>query len=113
MTGFLVNIFLCFELMNVGTISSVELEKQSFCDLKVANNTEHHVAFKVITSLIVIIDLDYRLSNEFCIFCIWLTLNVYFSITRAIGQNDLAQEVLCASQHRCCTALGFLHHKRS
>lgn len=27
--------------------SAVELEKQSFCDLKVANNTEHHVAFKV------------------------------------------------------------------
>ncbi|KAJ6415669.1 hypothetical protein OIU84_004465 [Salix udensis] len=28
----------------------VELEKQSFCDLKVANNTEHHVAFKVKTT---------------------------------------------------------------
>ncbi|KAG5248901.1 vesicle-associated protein [Salix suchowensis] len=27
-----------------------ELEKQSFCDLKVANNTEHHVAFKVKTT---------------------------------------------------------------
>lgn len=26
---------------------SVELEKPSFCDLKVVNNTEHHVAFKV------------------------------------------------------------------
>lgn len=26
---------------------SVEVEKQSFCDLKVVNNTEHHVAFKV------------------------------------------------------------------
>ncbi|KAJ6963083.1 hypothetical protein NC652_001648 [Populus alba x Populus x berolinensis] len=28
----------------------VELEKQSFCDLKVVNNTEHHVAFKVKTT---------------------------------------------------------------
>ncbi|KAH9776990.1 Vesicle-associated protein 2-1 [Citrus sinensis] len=28
----------------------VELEKQSFCDLKVINNTEHHVAFKVKTT---------------------------------------------------------------
>ncbi|KAG7015698.1 Vesicle-associated protein 2-1 [Cucurbita argyrosperma subsp. argyrosperma] len=28
----------------------IELEKQSFCDLKVANNTEHHVAFKVKTT---------------------------------------------------------------
>lgn len=27
-----------------------ELEKQSFCDLKVINNTEHHVAFKVKTT---------------------------------------------------------------
>ncbi|KAL3499719.1 hypothetical protein ACH5RR_038812 [Cinchona calisaya] len=27
-----------------------ELEKQSFCDLKVANTTEHHVAFKVKTT---------------------------------------------------------------
>ncbi|KAJ8754418.1 hypothetical protein K2173_002869 [Erythroxylum novogranatense] len=27
-----------------------ELEKQSFCDLKVANNTAHHVAFKVKTT---------------------------------------------------------------
>ncbi|KAM7258908.1 hypothetical protein ACFE04_014649 [Oxalis oulophora] len=27
-----------------------ELEKQSYCDLKVANNTEHHVAFKVKTT---------------------------------------------------------------
>lgn len=27
-----------------------ELEKQSFCDLKVTNNTEHHVAFKVKTT---------------------------------------------------------------
>ncbi|XP_044476306.1 vesicle-associated protein 2-1-like [Mangifera indica] len=27
-----------------------ELEKQSFCDLKVMNNTEHHVAFKVKTT---------------------------------------------------------------
>ncbi|XP_021813522.1 vesicle-associated protein 2-1 isoform X1 [Prunus avium] len=27
-----------------------ELEKQSFCDLKVVNNTEHHVAFKVKTT---------------------------------------------------------------
>lgn len=26
---------------------SVELEKTSYCDLKVVNNTEHHVAFKV------------------------------------------------------------------
>ncbi|KAI8546693.1 hypothetical protein RHMOL_Rhmol07G0139700 [Rhododendron molle] len=29
---------------------SFELEKQSYCDLKVANNTEHHVAFKVKTT---------------------------------------------------------------
>ncbi|KAA0041052.1 hypothetical protein IC582_014955 [Cucumis melo] len=28
----------------------IELDKQSFCDLKVANNTEHHVAFKVKTT---------------------------------------------------------------
>lgn len=28
----------------------VELEKQSYCDIKVANNTEHHVAFKVKTT---------------------------------------------------------------
>lgn len=28
----------------------VELEKQSFCDLKVSNNTENHVAFKVKTT---------------------------------------------------------------
>ncbi|KAL3619475.1 hypothetical protein CASFOL_037045 [Castilleja foliolosa] len=28
----------------------VELEKQSYCDLKVTNNTEHHVAFKVKTT---------------------------------------------------------------
>ncbi|GLU05519.1 hypothetical protein SLE2022_226160 [Rubroshorea leprosula] len=27
-----------------------ELQKQSFCDLKVVNNTEHHVAFKVKTT---------------------------------------------------------------
>ncbi|XVF13466.1 hypothetical protein REPUB_Repub08aG0210200 [Reevesia pubescens] len=27
-----------------------ELEKQSFCDLKVVNNTEHHVAYKVKTT---------------------------------------------------------------
>ncbi|KAK4486503.1 hypothetical protein RD792_009186 [Penstemon davidsonii] len=27
-----------------------ELEKQSYCDLKVTNNTEHHVAFKVKTT---------------------------------------------------------------
>ncbi|XP_010275477.1 PREDICTED: vesicle-associated protein 2-1-like isoform X2 [Nelumbo nucifera] len=27
-----------------------ELEKQSYCDLKVANNSEHHVAFKVKTT---------------------------------------------------------------
>ncbi|XP_030500140.1 vesicle-associated protein 2-1 isoform X2 [Cannabis sativa] len=27
-----------------------ELEKQTFCDLKVVNNTEHHVAFKVKTT---------------------------------------------------------------
>lgn len=27
-----------------------ELEKQSYCDLKVVNNTEHHVAFKVKTT---------------------------------------------------------------
>ncbi|KAJ7944688.1 Vesicle-associated protein 2-1 [Quillaja saponaria] len=27
-----------------------ELEKQTFCDLKVLNNTEHHVAFKVKTT---------------------------------------------------------------
>ncbi|KAI3911909.1 hypothetical protein MKW92_039645 [Papaver armeniacum] len=27
-----------------------ELEKQTYCDLKVANNTEHHVAFKVKTT---------------------------------------------------------------
>ncbi|XVE57575.1 hypothetical protein DITRI_Ditri04bG0101000 [Diplodiscus trichospermus] len=27
-----------------------ELEKQSFCDLKVVNNSEHHVAFKVKTT---------------------------------------------------------------
>ncbi|XP_024044992.1 vesicle-associated protein 2-1 isoform X2 [Citrus clementina] len=27
-----------------------ELEKQGFCDLKVINNTEHHVAFKVKTT---------------------------------------------------------------
>lgn len=27
-----------------------ELDKQCFCDLKVANNTEHHVAFKVKTT---------------------------------------------------------------
>lgn len=27
-----------------------ELEKQSYCDLKIANNTEHHVAFKVKTT---------------------------------------------------------------
>lgn len=26
----------------------VELEKQTFCDLKVLNNTENYVAFKVI-----------------------------------------------------------------
>ncbi|KAF3448258.1 hypothetical protein FNV43_RR08971 [Rhamnella rubrinervis] len=32
------------------SIASVELEKQSFCDLKVVNNTEHHVAFKVKTT---------------------------------------------------------------
>ncbi|KAE9445086.1 hypothetical protein C3L33_23016, partial [Rhododendron williamsianum] len=36
----------------VGTWSGlmVELEKQSYCDLKVANNTEHCVAFKVKTT---------------------------------------------------------------
>ncbi|MBA0763780.1 hypothetical protein Gotri_013189 [Gossypium trilobum] len=28
---------------------SIELEKPSFCDLKVVNNTEHYVAFKVFT----------------------------------------------------------------
>ncbi|GFP94964.1 vesicle-associated protein 2-1 [Phtheirospermum japonicum] len=28
----------------------VELDKQSYCDLKVTNNTEHHVAFKVKTT---------------------------------------------------------------
>ncbi|KAL6008345.1 hypothetical protein ACLOJK_033854 [Asimina triloba] len=33
-----------------GPDRSVELEKQSYCDLKVANNTEHHVAFKVKTT---------------------------------------------------------------
>jgi len=27
-----------------------ELEKQSYCDLKIVNNTEHHVAFKVKTT---------------------------------------------------------------
>lgn len=36
-SGLMVLIFMC----------SVELEKQSYCDLKVVNNTEHHVAFKV------------------------------------------------------------------
>jgi hypothetical protein len=29
---------------------SVELEKQSYCDLKVANKTENYVAFKVISA---------------------------------------------------------------
>ncbi|KAK6118960.1 hypothetical protein DH2020_047298 [Rehmannia glutinosa] len=33
-----------------GGVSKVELEKQSYCDLKVTNNTEHHVAFKVKTT---------------------------------------------------------------
>ncbi|KAF7139426.1 hypothetical protein RHSIM_Rhsim07G0118200 [Rhododendron simsii] len=32
------------------SVYKVELEKQSYCDLKVANNTEHHVAFKVKTT---------------------------------------------------------------
>ena len=27
---------------------SVEIEKQIFCDIKVVNNTEHHVGFKVL-----------------------------------------------------------------
>lgn len=46
------------EIMSNGLISvypeelafDFELEKQTYCDLKVANNTEHHVAFKVKTT---------------------------------------------------------------
>ncbi|RVW50820.1 Vesicle-associated protein 2-1 [Vitis vinifera] len=34
--------------LNAGLL--VELDKQSYCDLKVVNNTEHHVAFKVKTT---------------------------------------------------------------
>lgn len=34
-------IYICFDIV------SVELEKQSYCDLKVANKTEDYVAFKV------------------------------------------------------------------
>lgn len=47
-TVFLVDFF-CVLTYERGAyiVSSVELDKQSFCDLKVANNTEHHVAFKV------------------------------------------------------------------
>ncbi|CAH2059161.1 unnamed protein product, partial [Thlaspi arvense] len=33
-----------------GFFVTVELEKQSYCDLKVANKTEHYVAFKVKTT---------------------------------------------------------------
>lgn len=36
-------------LTNMVLLQSVELDKQSYCDLKVVNNTEHHVAFKVLS----------------------------------------------------------------
>lgn len=41
--------------MNISCFLIVELEKQSYCDLKVTNNTEHHVAFKVGTITLSII----------------------------------------------------------
>lgn len=41
-------------------IVSVELEKQSYCDLKVANKTEHYVAFKVIL---------HNITNLICFLC--------------------------------------------
>ncbi|RYR42856.1 hypothetical protein Ahy_A08g039296 isoform B [Arachis hypogaea] len=38
------------KVSSVQPIDSVELEKQSFCDLKVVNNKENYVAFKVKTT---------------------------------------------------------------
>ncbi|KAF3787631.1 Vesicle-associated protein 2-1 [Nymphaea thermarum] len=36
--------------MYVCQLSTVELEKQSYCNLKLVNNREHHVAFKIKTT---------------------------------------------------------------
>ena len=38
--------------MKMVFLRSVEVDKQSYCDLRVVNNTEHHVAFKVLFFLI-------------------------------------------------------------
>ncbi|XP_010529988.1 PREDICTED: vesicle-associated protein 2-1-like isoform X2 [Tarenaya hassleriana] len=44
------NSFACTDDHKIHRIMSVELEKQSYCDLKIANKTEHYVAFKVKTT---------------------------------------------------------------
>jgi len=37
---------------------SVELEKQSFCDLKVTNNTDQNVAFKVTLNIVIAVTIS-------------------------------------------------------
>lgn len=123
----------CFPLVNVGTelillfikkiavfggppfemtwelliLFSVELEKQSYCDLKVANKTEHYVAFKVF------LHQTTNFKNDQFIIMVFLLQSDFFfclfSFTKS-GQNNISKEVFCKTQHWCHSAMGLLYH---
>lgn len=98
-------------------VISVELEKQAVCDLKVANTTDQHVAFKVVTSLSNILYSLILVAVSFDIVRLARSSSHYlhsFSVSFFLrsGQDNFSEKILCATQHWCYTTLGFMCHTR-
>lgn len=87
---------------------SVELDKQSYCDLKVTNSTDQCVAFKVC-----FISIGRNSTNpSFLLKLIPMVLSTYTACFYLIGENYFSKEVLCPTKHWYYTAMGFRFHSR-
>ena len=96
-------VFLCVKFLCV-----VELDKPCYCNLKVVNNREHHVAFKVHGfSISWYNPQDFRfvfgeLSDK-----VWSEFIPFLS-----GQDNISEEVFRPAEREYRAAVGFLHYNK-
>ncbi|RWW73116.1 hypothetical protein BHE74_00019029 [Ensete ventricosum] len=106
----------------------VELEKPSYCNIKVVNNTEHHVAFKVSETRFIVRfpPLDFP-AIGICLCCLfdgrgvicgvgfssvqylsWVVIKIGI-LDNCIGEDDISHKVFCSAQRERGTAMGFMY----
>jgi hypothetical protein len=90
----------------------VELDKPCYCNLKVVNNSEYHVAFKVRG-----ISISWWCTTLNFLLAFWWNLVTRFRLDQTFvsfpsGQDDISEEVFRQAERERRPAVGFLHDNK-